>query len=289
MDVRLGPVLVTGATGRQGGSVANRLLQRGLPVRVFVRDGGAPQARRLHELGAEVAVGNMQNPENLRTAMAGVAGVYSMQSWEDGVDVEMREGLLVAETAHTRKVDFFVYSSAAGVDRDTGVPHFESKFVIENRIAELHLKAAILRPVYFMENFLQPAFLSGMQEGVLRFPLPPDKPLQVVAVGDIGEFAADAFEHPGEHTGRTFEIAGDELTPKQIARLWGRKLGHEVRYEQMPLDEYAREEPDRAIMFDWLAKEGYEAPIEALRTLHPELLSFEQWLNTISVPQPAAV
>jgi uncharacterized protein YbjT (DUF2867 family) len=289
MDVRLGPVLVTGATGRQGGVVAHRLLQRGLPVRIFVRDGAAPQARRLHELGAEVAVGNLNNSENLRTAMFGCAGVYSMQSWEDGVDVEMREGISVADTAHEMKVDFFVYSSAAGADRNTGVPHFDSKFVIETHILDLRLKAAILRPVYFMENFLQPDFLNGMEQGVLRFPLPPDRPLQVVAISDIGEFAAEAFEHPGEYTGRTFEIAGDELTPTEIARLWGRKLGHEVRYEQMPLEEYGREEPERALMFEWLAREGYDAEIEALRILHPEMLSFEQWLNTVSLRQAAPV
>ncbi|MHB8996323.1 MAG: NmrA/HSCARG family protein [Armatimonadota bacterium] len=289
MDVRLGPVLVTGATGRQGGMVANRLLQRGLPVRIFVRDGAAPQARRLHELGAELAVGNMNNAENLRTAMFGVAGVYSMQSWEDGVDVEIREGIAVADTAQAMKVDFVVYSSAAGADRDTGVPHFDSKFVIETHILDLHLKAAILRPVYFMENFLQPEFLSGMERGVLRFPLPPDRPLQVVAISDIGEFAAEAFEHPREYTGKTFELAGDELTPAEIARLWGRKLGHEVRYEQMPLQEYARGEPEGALMFEWLERVGYDAPIESLRLLHPEMLNFEQWLNTVSVPQAAPV
>lgn len=289
MDVRLGPVLVTGATGRQGGMVANRLLQRGLPVRIFVRDGAAPQALRLHELGAEVAVGNMNNSENLRTAMVGVAGVYSMQSWEDGVDVEMREGIAVADTAHAMKVDFMVYSSAAGADRDTGVPHFDSKFVIETHILDLRLKAAILRPVYFMENFLEPEFLNGMEQGVLRFPLPPNRPLQVVAISDVAGFAAEAFENPAAFTGKTLELAGDELTPAEIARLWGRKLGHEVRYEQMSLEEYAHGEPDRALMFEWLAREGYDTPIESLRLLHPEMLNFEQWLNTVSLPQAAPV
>lgn len=289
MDVRLGPVLVTGATGRQGGAVANHLLQRGIPIRAFVRNGGDEAARRLHKLGAEIAVGTLDEPEDIEIAMVGCKGVYSMQTWKNGLDREVQQGINVAEVAHLKKVNMLVYSSAAGANQDTGVPHFDSKFLIERRIEDLHINALILRPVYFMENLLEPMFFKGLDRGVLRFPLPPDKPLQFVAITDIGEMAAHAFEFPGEYTGRSIDLAGDELTMPEVAKMFGRILGHQVRYEQMPLEEYARHEPERAVMFDWLAREGYSAPIEELRILHPEMLNFQQWLNTVRLPQPAPV
>jgi uncharacterized protein YbjT (DUF2867 family) len=289
MDVRLGPVLVIGATGKQGGAVANHLLERGIPIRAFVRDGGDDAARRLHSLGAEIAVGTLDESEDIQIAMAGCKGVYSVQTWRDGLEREVQQGIAVAEAAHLKNVDMLVYSSASGANQDTGVPHFESKYLIERRIQDLHLKALILRPVYFMENLLAPMFVEGMERGVLRFPLPPDKPLQMVAVTDIGEVAAQAFDFPGESAGRAIDLAGDELLMPEVAKWFGRKLGHEVRYEQMPLEEYARHEPERALMFDWLTREGYSAPIRETRILHPEMLTFQQWLNTVRLPVSAPV
>lgn len=284
MDVRLGPVLVIGATGRQGGAVADHLLERGLPIRAFVRNAGAEGARRLHSLGAEIAVGTLDESEDIQIAMTGCKGVYSMQTWKEGIEREAQQGIAVAEAAHMKKMDMFVYSSVSGANQDTGVPHFESKYLIERRIQDLHLKAFIVRPVYFMENLLRPVFLEGIERGVLRFPLPPDKPLQMVAVTDIGEVAAAAFEFPGEHTGRAIDLAGDEVLMPDVAKMLGRMLHRTVRYEQMPREEYAGQEPERAVMFDWLARVGYSAPIQELRILHPEMLTFEQWLNTVRLP-----
>lgn len=289
MDVRLGPILVIGATGRQGGAVANHLLQRGLPVRAFVRDGADEDARRLHHLGAEIAIGTLDESEDIEIAMEGCRGVYSMQTWKYGLEREVQQGINVAEAAHVKKIEMFVYSSACGANQHTGVPHFESKFLIEKRITDLHLKACILRPVYFMENLLQPIFMEGIEHGILRFPLPPDKVLQLVAVSDIGEMAAQAFEFPGEYAGRAIDLAGDELTMLEVAKMLGRVLGHQVRYEQMPLEEFARLEPERAVMFEWLTREGFNAPLGGLRILHPELLSFQQWLNTVRSQLPVLV
>jgi uncharacterized protein YbjT (DUF2867 family) len=269
--------------------VAHHLLQRGLPVRAAVRNSHAPEALHLRNLGAEIAICDLDDATDVEIAMRGVHGVYSVQSWENGVEIEIAQGIRVAEAAHLAKVDFLVYSSVAGADRNTGVPHFESKFVVEGRIAELGLRAAILRPVYFMENFLAPAFLTGMEQGVLRVPLPPEVGLEVIAVTDIGMFAAEAFEHPGEWTGRTVEIAGDKVTMPQVASEFSRKLGRKVQFERMPLDEYRQEQPERALMFEWFVREGHQVDLEPLRALNPELLSFEQWVNFISVPEVARV
>lgn len=289
VNVRLGPILVLGATGRQGGAVARQLLHRGVAVRAFVRDLTRPETPQLRHLGAEIAVGDLNTPASLDSAMRGVRGVYSVQSWEDGVATEMRQGALVAETAQRHDLDLVVYSSVAAADRDTGVPHFESKFVIEQRILDLGLEATILRPVYFMENFLQPAALDAVTGGKLRLPLPPEVPLQLVAVTDIGAFAADAFEHPARWRGRTLTLAGDELTMPQVAEHFADKLGRRVSYEQVPLEDFRRTQPERALMFEWLTRHNFGADLRQLRLLHPQLLTFAQWLSSVAVPPSAGV
>lgn len=287
MDIRKMPVLVLGGTGRQGGAVADHLLQRGFAVHVLTRDTTQPQAQRLRKLGARLVQADLADADALEGAMRGMKGVYSVQSWERGIDLEIEQGIRVAEVAHRLHIDFFVYSSVAGADRAAGVPHFESKYVIEGRISELDLKATILRPTYFMDNFLTPLRVEELDFGVLRLPLPPDVPLQMVAVTDIGAIAALAFEHPEEWTGRTLELAGDQLTMVQVTRALSRKLGTRLNYQEIPIEEFRLEDPNRALMFEWYREGGPQVDIRACRLLHPQLLTFEQWLNTVHWPVPA--
>jgi uncharacterized protein YbjT (DUF2867 family) len=145
-------ILVTGATGQQGGAAARHLLKQGWKVRAFVRDTNKLQAQALADLGAELVQGDLEDRESIDKAMAGVYGVFSFPNMAMGLEKEIEHGKTVADAAKAADVQHFVQSSVGGVERNSGVPHFESKWQIEVYVRELGLPATFLRPVYFMEN-----------------------------------------------------------------------------------------------------------------------------------------
>jgi uncharacterized protein YbjT (DUF2867 family) len=211
--------------------------------------------------------------------MDGVDGVYSVQEWSGGTDTEVRQGIALADAAKRLRVSHFVYSSVYGTDRNTGIPHFESKRRIEDHLRGTGLPYTVLCPVFFMENLL--GMRDSIDQGRLALPLSPGKRLQLIAVDDIGGIAAMAFERPGKWQNQVIDVAGDEIPMEAIAQALGRMSGHEVRYQQVPMDQFeAHAGSDLATMFRWLEEKGYEADISAVRQIYPNLMSFERWLNT---------
>lgn len=265
------PILVTGATGRQGGSVARHLLAEGWPVRALVRDPAKPAAQALARQGAKLVVGDLEDRASLDAALMDVRGVYSVQSWAAGVEAEVRQGISLAEASAAAGVEHFVYSSVGGAERDSGVPHFESKWRIEQRIRELDLAYTIWRPAYFMENLLWQK--EAIKAGRLTPPLDPMVPLQFIAVEDIGAFVALSFKSPGAWLGKCTEIAGDELSFAGLAEVLTRAMRHPV--ELQPVIPPA--EAEREAMMRWLDSHGYQADIGMLRRLIPELTDLETW------------
>jgi uncharacterized protein YbjT (DUF2867 family) len=145
--------LVIGATGRQGGAVARRLLERGHRVRVFARSADSSAGRELERLGAKVWIGSFDDPDSLWRAARGVDAVFAMSTpLEAGFEAEVRQGSNVLEAAKAAGVGHLVYSSVAGADRGTGIPHFETKAELERQLAGLDLPHTILAPVDFMER-----------------------------------------------------------------------------------------------------------------------------------------
>jgi uncharacterized protein YbjT (DUF2867 family) len=274
-------ILVTGATGQQGGAVTRQLLkQPGFAVRALTRDPAKPAARGLTELGAEVTQGNLNDAASVRRALEGVYGVFSVQNFvETGFEGEIRQGKLLADAAKAAGVQHFVYTSVVSADRHTGLPHFESKWQIEQYIAQGGLSHTILRPAFFMQNwynYLREPILSG----TLPLPLNPQTPLQQISVDDIGTFAALAFQNPARWHGRTIELAGEELTMLRVAELLTRAVGRPVRYVQVPWDQFrqnAGEEMTR--MYRWFNDVGYHVDISALRKENPNLATLEKVLS----------
>lgn len=273
-------ILVSGATGQQGGAVARHLMKRGFRVRALTRRPDQEAARALAEAGAEVVRGDFDDRASLDRALEGVYGAFSVQTFfEAGVESETRWGRTFAEAAKDAGVEHFVYSSVGGAERRTGIPHFESKWQIEEHVRALDLPATILRPVGFMENWgglAKDAILGGQ----LPQPLSPDTPLQQIAVDDIGAFAALAFSDPDEWIGRALELAGDEVTMTEMADIFSRVLGREVEYVQVPWEAFAEQAGEEATtMFRWFENEGYKADIPTLREIRPALTRFEPFLR----------
>lgn len=272
-------ILVAGITGQQGGAAAKHLLADGWKVRGLSRDVSKPAVQALRNAGAEVVQGNMEDTASLDAALKGVYGVFSVQNFwlpEVGFEGEIREGKNLADAAKVAGVQHFVYSSVGGADRNTGIPHFESKWQIEQHVQALGLPATIFRPVGFMDNFnwSRPYILNGVFSG---FGLNPDRTLQLIAVDDIGGLVALAFAHPRDYLGLALEIAGDELTESQMAETFSRVIGRPV---QVVADTSPRSaEPENQKMRKWFNEKGYEADIPALRKRYPALTSLETWLR----------
>jgi uncharacterized protein YbjT (DUF2867 family) len=274
------PILVTGATGQQGGAVLRHLRTPGFAVRALTRDVNSPAARTLAASGVGVIQGDFDDRASLERALDGAYGAYAVQTpWQSGgVEAEVRQGIAFADAAKAAGIQHLVYSSVGSADRQTGIPHFESKYQIEEHIRAIGLPHTILRPVFLMENFL--ADRDAIVGGTLAEPLLPATPLQMVAVDDIGAFAALAFAEPEQWIGRAIELAGDELTMPQAAERFGRVIGRPVQYVQVPLAEVRRTRgEDQATMVTWFNQVGYGADLPTLRAIYPALTTLEQWLR----------
>ena len=166
-------VLVTGATGKQGGAVARALLGRGHEVHAVTRNVESAAAMALAELGAKVTQGDFTKPEAIAAAMKGVDSVFAMSTpFEGGIDAEIEQGIALADAAIEAGVEHFVYTSVAGADRGTGIPHFDSKYAVEQHLAGTKLAWTVIAPVYFMENLLFPNTLQALRNGNYATPLP---------------------------------------------------------------------------------------------------------------------
>ena len=278
--------LVVGATGKQGGAAARNLLANGWRVRALTRDPAGAAAQALVAAGAELVAGELDDRTSLDRAVAGARAVFSVQAaggHQPGfsADDEVRQGRAIADAAKDADVGHFVYASVAGAELNTGVPSWESKWQVEQYLHELGLPTTVLLPVMFMENVRGAGPVGLQPDGTLRNFVPPDVAVQLIAVDDIGAFAALALADPDAFVGRRIELAGDQLTFRQIAAALSAALHRPVQYHQYPLT---------AALGGELAAQGrstkllephsvWRADIASLRVLYPRLQTFESWLE----------
>lgn len=276
-------VLVTGATGRQGGAVIRHMLPRGWKLRALTRNTASFEAQSLARLGIEIVQGDLEDSASVTRAVAGVYGIYSVQDfWAVGARREVQQGKNVADAAKKANVKHFVYSSAGGAERKTGIPHWESKWEVENHIRSLHLPATIIRPVAFMETYYIDQVEIGILKGKLTDPIRGDKPYQTIATDDIGAFVSLAFERPSEFIGKELEIASSELTNLEAAKVFSRVLGKPVKYQKLPLPLVRLVlGKEFYLMFRWFNEAGFKADIPGLRRAYPDihLHTLEEWLR----------
>jgi uncharacterized protein YbjT (DUF2867 family) len=256
-------ILVTGATGQQGGAVARELLARGHRVKAMTRNPDSEKALTLAELGAEIIQADLNDASSLERAVQGAWGVFAVQNtWEAGVEGEEAQGKRIAEIAKNAGVEHFVYNSVGSAHRNTGIPHFDNKWRIEETVRGLGFPSqTIIRPVFFMDNFLSPWYKPGLDEGKLMMAINPDTVLQMVAVEDIGRYGRWAFENYQELNGRAIDIAGDSCTIPKAAQIISEASGRTIEFVQTPIEEVRKFSEDFAIMLEWFDRVGYEADI----------------------------
>jgi uncharacterized protein YbjT (DUF2867 family) len=276
-------VLVTGATGRQGGAVIRHMLPKGWKLRALTRNPDGHEAQALASQGIEVMRGDLEDPDSIARAAIGAYGIYSVQDfWAVGAKREVQQGKNVANAAKKAEIKHFVYSSVGGAERKTQIPHWESKWEVENYIRQLGLPATVIRPVSFMETYYIDQVEIGILKGKLADPIRGDKPYQTIATDDIGAFVALAFERPSEFIGKALEIAGSELTNVEAAKVFSQVLGKPVKFQRIPLPVVRLLlGKEFHAMFRWFNEAGYQADIPGLRRAYPEihLHTLEEWLR----------
>ncbi|CAK7261790.1 MULTISPECIES: NmrA/HSCARG family protein [unclassified Shinella] len=271
-------ILVFGATGRQGGSVARALLKAGWPVRAFVSDPSKPAAIALRQAGAELMRGSFEETATIEAAMKGVRGVFSVLPGTLSAEDEVRYGKAIANLAAKSRVDHFVYSSGASVgEKLTGVPRFDAKPRIEAHIRDLPLTATIVRPMIFMEMLVRPGF--GLEEGRLVSLIRPDQAMQLIAVEDIGKIVAALFANEAPFAGVAMKIAGDRVTGQELADAFTEVAGRPIAYARFP-EEVLAANADLAQMASSLENGplAEHVDLDFMRELNPDLLSFRSWL-----------
>ncbi|SEK38095.1 Uncharacterized conserved protein YbjT, contains NAD(P)-binding and DUF2867 domains [Stigmatella aurantiaca] len=292
-----GSVLVTAATGRQGGATARALLAEGrTPVRVLVRNPEAPNAKALAAAGAEVAVGDLDDPASLRAACAGARAVFSMQSpiiSATGVDhsKERQQGRNLVEAALAQGVEMFVHTATSGVGDHRNIEgwaegrwksheaYWENKLATCDLVRNAGFKHwTLLLPATFMDHpMLDPAgFVEGRR---LLTVVRTDRLLQLIAPEDIGQAAAAAINDPATFNGVTLQLAGDLLTLPQIAGILSRLDGKEYTVQSGTVEEAvaAGLHPGVAQGMTYINVAPVLARPEIARSYGLSPMSFETW------------
>jgi uncharacterized protein YbjT (DUF2867 family) len=254
-------VLISGATGQQGGSTAKALAGKGFKIRAMTRNPESDASKALAAGGAELVKADLDDEASLRAALKGVWGAYAVQNtWTAGVEGEEAQGHRFAKLAREAGVEHYVYASVASADRNTGIPHFENKFRVENTVRGLNFPSyAIIRPVFFMSNLASPWFLNGDK---LVSALDPKTVLQMIDVSDIGQYGALAFTD-ARFKNLELDIAGDARTMPETAATMAKAMGKPLEYLQIPMSEVRKNSDDFALMLEWFERVGYDVDIAA--------------------------
>ena len=276
-------VLVTGATGQQGGAVARERLKSGHQVRALTRRASSDAANALQEKGAEIVVGDMNDSNSLKQAASGVDTAFIMTTpFEAGVEGETEQGIAIVDAVVDAGVEHVVFSSVGSADQQTGIPHFDSKYKVEKHLQRLDRPWTIVAPVFFMDNILAPWNLTDLKNGVFRQALPSDRKLQLISVRDIGRINAHVIEERDPFIGRRIDVASDELTGPEIANVLSEASGRSISYVEQPMEEVRAQSEDMAAMLEWFDRIGFSADIDGLRRDYPEVgwITFEQWAQS---------
>ena len=276
------PILVTGATGKQGGAVVRHLLAANVPVRALTRDPASPPAAALAAAGAELVRGDQTDPNSLGPAVQGVRGVFSVQDYYapgGGPEGEVRQGKALADAAKQAGVEHFVQSTMADAATPTGVPHFDTKFALERHIDAIGLPRTFLGTVFFMDNVFNPKMGGSALFPTLAGTLRPDTPFHLVAVDDLGAVVAKMFLDPERFLGRKVNVAGDRLTVPQLKEAYRHASGRRPKWYWYPAWMIRWLAPEFARQLRWHNEVNWHFSPDEARAILPGLRTFEQFLR----------
>ncbi|PSN11320.1 NmrA family protein, partial [filamentous cyanobacterium CCP5] len=279
-ETAIGKVLLIGVTGGTGHNAVKGLLEQQVnDLRAITRkiDLQRSSLSQLHRSGVELVEADLDDESSLQAAFAGVSAVYCHATAPDSAKPDPREvtrAQRVAEAAKQANVSHVVYNSAGGADRESGISHIEQKYRVEQIFKQAKLPTTMLRACLFMEEFWKQYTRPSILKGSFSFAVQANRPLHLITTKDMGRVAAYVMKHRSEYVGKDIELAGDVLTPKQMAAAFAHAQGSPVVYKEIPPWIFLL--LFRKSLFDliqWYRKEGYQADVSALREEFPGLLT----------------
>lgn len=270
-------VLVLGATGTQGGAVCRHLSACGFRVTAITRDASTAKARRIAELpGVELVECDADREgalEEVFAARSPYRGVYSVQAndYSEGAsEREIAQGRRVVDLCEVYDVPHLVYSSVAEL-APAELPDVATKVEIEAHLRASSVPFTVLRPAFFVENFL-PGGFAAMTESTVGYPgFDPANPVpqQYIYIDDLGMIAADVLREGAPWFGRTLELAGGSLTPAEVLSVFSEHVGRPMSAPAMPVDAFGEAV---APLFVFMRDRGWQSiDIDALRARFPRL------------------
>lgn len=288
-------IIVTGATGKQGGALIEALLahtNQPFDIYAVTRNTTSAGAKRLaSKPNVHVIAGDFEHPEAIFQQVENAWGVFSVTTpmGSGGAKTEEVQGKAMTKAALDAKVKHIVYTSVdrgANSDYDaTDIPHFISKKNVEDDIKAKTQSGettwTFLRPVAFMDNlsndFMGKVFVAMWRQNGM------DTKLQLVSTKDIGRVGAEAFLNASSanYRNKSISLAGDSISPNDAAKIFKESQGQEIISTYSIFGTLAKWwMPDElGKMFDWFVATGYGADVPALKQKYPFLKDFKAWLE----------
>ena len=275
-------ILVTGATGQQGGPTVNELLAHGFIVSALTRNINSPAAQQLANKGAKLVKGDWSNLDSFASSLEAIDAVYMVlpPTWnmsEEEDDKEADLGIAFIDLLKQKKIQYVVYSSVMMADKHKSFrPRF--KHTIEEYLWTSGIKATVLRPATFMENFLMPS--SGIAEGNFFNFMPQGRKIPYISTEDIGVFARVVFQNPEKYVGQTLELAGDEVDEQEVLAALNSSLGSDLKLIQLHKADLVAQNVLFGELIDMFTTTPFpRIDYKGLSTMNPRLRTFPEWLE----------
>ena len=276
-------VFITGVTGKQGGAVARNLINSEIEILGLTRNTESAKAIELQKSGVSIIKGNLDKPDSFGNLLDNIDVFFLVQAFEQGAKSEIEQAKRVIDLACKKGVNHLVYSSVMAADLNTGVPHFDSKYVIEKYIHGKGIDYTILRPASFNENYLNPEVLKRLRKGKLVLPLNKNVIQQLISTEDVGKIASQVIRNISKYRNKTISLATDEKSIMEQAKSFSEGLEMPISYQKLPgIFTLLFMGKDLYKMFAYMNKNNFTIVdnIDEIKKEFDGLGDFDQWIRT---------
>ena len=276
-------VFITGVTGKQGGAVARNLINSDIEILGLSRNTESAKAIELQKSGVSIIKGDLDKPDSFGDLLDNIDVFFLVQAFEQGAKSEIEQAKKVIDLACNKGVNHLVYSSVMAADLNTGIPHFDSKYVIEKYIHSKGIDYTILRPASFNENYLNPEVLKRLRKGKLVMPLNKNVIQQLISTEDVGKIASQMIRNISKYRNKTISLATDEKSILEQAKSFSEGLEMPVIYQKLPgIFTLLFMGKDLYKMFAYMNKNNFTLvdDIDAIKKEFDGLGDFDQWIRT---------
>jgi uncharacterized protein YbjT (DUF2867 family) len=283
-------ILVIGATGAQGSSVAAALLaDQKFTVKAFTRNPESENALRLKEAGAEIIKGNLDDMESLKMAMKGCYGVFGVTNFWEHFGKEYQQGKNLIDAVKEMQIKHFVFHTLPSYSKLSNgnypTPHCDIKAELEEYAKSERLQATFVHVAFYYENFFTFFPPQKGEDNVYSFGFPQgDTKLAMVSIEDLGGVVATIFNNPQVYTRKTIGVVGQDNTCTEYAAVMSKVLSENIRYNYIPRDVFAKfpfpGAEELANMFEVQRLYIPNRQIDLIDSyeMNPQMQSFESWL-----------